>query len=187
MLTALAAFARSYREAQGYLPLLMFLPMIPTLVLMVAPVRTQLWMLAVPFLGQNQLILRVLRGGAIAARGLGGQPRRVVLLVAASCGGSPRGSITASSSPPRPERSAAAGGRLPADAVVLAVIARAAPERAVLRVDQDRVDRAGRAGFELRLVAAPDQFLRDPLRHRRQLSTMRPGCDSCWSNDAFIW
>jgi sodium transport system permease protein len=67
LLTALAAFARSYREAQGYLPLLMFLPMIPTLVLMVAPVRTQLWMLAVPFLGQNQLILRVLRGEQINA------------------------------------------------------------------------------------------------------------------------
>jgi sodium transport system permease protein len=67
LLTALAAFARSYREAQGYLPLLMFLPMIPTLVLMVAPVRTQLWMLAVPFLGQNQLILRVLRSEPISA------------------------------------------------------------------------------------------------------------------------
>jgi sodium transport system permease protein len=66
LLTALAAFARSYREAQGYLPLLMFLPMVPTLLLLVAPVKTQLWMLAVPFLGQNQLILRVLRGESIA-------------------------------------------------------------------------------------------------------------------------
>ena len=66
LLTALAAFARSHREAQGYLPVLIFLPMVPTLFLMVAPVRTQLWMLAVPFLGQNQLILRVLRGEAIA-------------------------------------------------------------------------------------------------------------------------
>lgn len=65
LLTALAAFARSYREAQGYLPMLVFLPMIPTLVLMVAPVKTQLWMLAVPFLGQNQLILRVLRAETI--------------------------------------------------------------------------------------------------------------------------
>ena len=67
VLTALAAFARSYREAQGYLPLLMFLPMVPSLVLMVAPVRTQLWMLAVPFLGQNQMILRVLRSERIGA------------------------------------------------------------------------------------------------------------------------
>ena len=66
VLTGLAAFARSYREAQGYLPLLLFLPMVPTLVLMVAPVRTQPWMLAVPFLGQNQLILKVLRSERIA-------------------------------------------------------------------------------------------------------------------------
>jgi sodium transport system permease protein len=67
VLTALAAYARSHREAQGYLPLLVFLPMIPTLFLMVAPVKTQLWMLAVPFLGQNQLILRILRGESITA------------------------------------------------------------------------------------------------------------------------
>lgn len=67
LLTALAAFAKSHREAQGYLPLLIFLPMIPTLMLMVAPVKTRLWMMAVPFLGQNQLILRILRGEAISA------------------------------------------------------------------------------------------------------------------------
>lgn len=66
LLTALAAFAKSHREAQGYLPLLTFLPMIPTLMLMVSPVKTQLWMLAVPFLGQNQLILKVLRGESIS-------------------------------------------------------------------------------------------------------------------------
>ena len=66
VLTALAAYARSYREAQGYLPLLIFLPMVPTLVLMVAPVRTQAWMLAVPFLGQNQLILKILRSEPVS-------------------------------------------------------------------------------------------------------------------------
>jgi sodium transport system permease protein len=67
LLTALAAFARSHREAQSYLPLLIFMPMLPTLYLMVAPVKTQAWMLAVPFLGQNQLILRILRNEPIAA------------------------------------------------------------------------------------------------------------------------
>jgi sodium transport system permease protein len=41
--------------------------MLPTLYLMVAPVKTQAWMLAVPFLGQNQLILRVLRSEPITA------------------------------------------------------------------------------------------------------------------------
>jgi len=68
VLTALAAFARSHREAQSYLPLLIFVPMLPTLYLMVAPVKTQAWMLAVPFLGQNQLILRVLRSEPVASQ-----------------------------------------------------------------------------------------------------------------------
>jgi sodium transport system permease protein len=45
----------------------MFLPMLPTLYLMVSPVKTQLWMLAVPFLGQNQMILRILRGEQVTA------------------------------------------------------------------------------------------------------------------------
>jgi sodium transport system permease protein len=67
VLTALAAFARSHREAQGYLPLLIFLPMLPTLYLMVSPVTTRTWMLAVPFLGQNQLILRILRGEPVTS------------------------------------------------------------------------------------------------------------------------
>ena len=34
---------------------------------MIVPVRTQLWMLAVPFLGQNQLILKILRSERIDA------------------------------------------------------------------------------------------------------------------------
>ena len=66
LLTALAAFAKSYREAQSYLPMIMFLPMIPTMYLMVSPVKSQIWMMAVPFLAQNQLILKVLRKEAIA-------------------------------------------------------------------------------------------------------------------------
>jgi sodium transport system permease protein len=41
--------------------------MLPTMYLMVAPVKTQLWMLAVPFLGQNQLILRNLRNEPVTA------------------------------------------------------------------------------------------------------------------------
>ena len=65
LLTALAAFAKSYREAQSYLPMIMFLPMIPTMYLMVSPVKSQLWMMAIPFLSQNQLILKILRKEAI--------------------------------------------------------------------------------------------------------------------------
>ena len=67
LLTLLAAFAKSYREAQSYLSLVFLLPMIPTMLLMVNPVKTKLWMLAVPFLGQNQMIMKVLRGEGTTA------------------------------------------------------------------------------------------------------------------------
>jgi sodium transport system permease protein len=67
LLTALSATAKSYKEAQSYMTLLMMLPMVPTIILMVAPVKTQLWMLAVPFLAQNQLITRIVRAESISA------------------------------------------------------------------------------------------------------------------------
>ena len=65
LLTFIAAGTKSVKEAQGYMSVLMLLPMIPTLVLMVSPVRDQLWMLTVPFLAQNQLLLRVIRSEGI--------------------------------------------------------------------------------------------------------------------------
>lgn len=60
--TVIAAFARSYREAQSYLQLLLFVPMIPSLLLMVLPVKIQTWMMAVPLLSQNLLINKLVRG-----------------------------------------------------------------------------------------------------------------------------
>jgi sodium transport system permease protein len=67
LLTALSATAKSYKEAQSYMTLLMLLPMLPTIILMVSPVKTQLWMLAVPFLAQNQMITKVVRAEPIGA------------------------------------------------------------------------------------------------------------------------
>ena len=61
LLTLIAASAKSVKEAQGYMSILMMLPLIPTLVLLVNPVKTQLWQFAVPFLSQNQLIMKLLR------------------------------------------------------------------------------------------------------------------------------
>ena len=61
LLTLIAASAKSVKEAQGYMSLLMMLPLIPTLVLMINPIKTQVWQFAVPFLSQNQLILKLLR------------------------------------------------------------------------------------------------------------------------------
>jgi len=62
LLTLIAAGAKSVKEAQSYMSVLMLLPMIPTIVLLVNPVKNQLWMMTVPFLAQNQMILKLVRG-----------------------------------------------------------------------------------------------------------------------------
>ena len=67
LLTYLAASAKSMKEAQSHMTWLMLLPMVPTFVLMVNPIKTQLWQFAVPFLAQNQLLLKVIRAEPIAA------------------------------------------------------------------------------------------------------------------------
>jgi sodium transport system permease protein len=66
-----AAFAKSYREAQTYLSLLMMVPILPSVMLMVMPIKPQGWMYAVPLLGQHLGILDLLRGNSIAAGHLG--------------------------------------------------------------------------------------------------------------------
>lgn len=81
-----AAFAKSYREAQTYLSLLMLLPILPSIALMVMPIRPQPWMYAVPLLGQHLGILDLVRGEGIGslplALCLGGSA--LVALVAAA-------------------------------------------------------------------------------------------------------
>ena len=68
LLTLLAAAAKSLKEAQSHMTWLMLMPMIPTLVLMVNPVKTQAWQFAVPFLAQNQMLLRVIRSEPVSAQ-----------------------------------------------------------------------------------------------------------------------
>lgn len=65
LLTLLAATAKSMKEAQSHLTWLLLLPMIPSIVLMVNPIKTELWQFAVPFLAQNQLLLKIIRAEAI--------------------------------------------------------------------------------------------------------------------------
>jgi sodium transport system permease protein len=67
LLTLIAASAKSVKEAQSYMGILILLPMVPTLVLLVNPVKNELWMLTVPFLAQNQAIMQVLRGEGLTA------------------------------------------------------------------------------------------------------------------------
>jgi len=68
--TLAAAFARSYREAQTYLSLLMFVPVVPTLLLTLFPMKTQAWMYAVPLMGQQVIITRLLRGEIVPWEGI---------------------------------------------------------------------------------------------------------------------
>ena len=68
LLTYLSATAKSMKEAQSHMTWLMLLPMLPTIALAVNPIKTQLWQFAVPFLAQNQLLLKVIRGEAITTQ-----------------------------------------------------------------------------------------------------------------------
>jgi sodium transport system permease protein len=69
--TLAAAFAKSFREAQTYLSLLMFVPAVPTMMLSLFPVKTETWMYAVPLMGQQITITRLMRGDDVAAFELG--------------------------------------------------------------------------------------------------------------------
>ena len=67
LLTLIATSAKSVKEATSYMSLLMLLPMIPSIMLMVNPVKNQLWMFTVPFLAQNQIIMKIVRHETVAA------------------------------------------------------------------------------------------------------------------------
>ncbi|HBK55634.1 MAG TPA: sodium ABC transporter permease [Xanthomonadales bacterium] len=68
LLTLISASVKSVKEAQSYMSVLMLLPIIPTVALLVSPVKNQLWMFAVPFLAQNQMIMRIARGEGVTAQ-----------------------------------------------------------------------------------------------------------------------
>jgi sodium transport system permease protein len=57
----IAAFAKGFREAQGYASFLIFIPMVPSMWLLYSPVKEQAWMSAVPMLSQAMLINTLIR------------------------------------------------------------------------------------------------------------------------------
>jgi len=69
--TLVAAFAKSYREAQTYLGFLMIVPIIPSALMAVLPVKAAHWMYAVPLLGQQLGISDLLGGKAVAGSDIG--------------------------------------------------------------------------------------------------------------------
>ncbi|MFV0477409.1 MAG: ABC transporter permease [Parahaliea sp.] len=68
LLTLIAAAVKSVKEAQSYFSLLTILPIIPTILLMVNPIKNQLWQFSVPFLAQNQIILKLVRSETITVQ-----------------------------------------------------------------------------------------------------------------------
>jgi sodium transport system permease protein len=65
LLTVVAAFTRSFKEAQTWLSVVLFVPMIPTFVILILPFQTETWMMMVPSLSQGALVSDVIRGEAL--------------------------------------------------------------------------------------------------------------------------
>jgi sodium transport system permease protein len=63
--TLLAAFSKSFREAQTWLSMLMIVPALPSLVMAVNPVKPVAWMYAAPLLSQHVIISQLVRGESV--------------------------------------------------------------------------------------------------------------------------
>ena len=66
-MTIIAAYTRSYREAQTYLSFVLLVPTLPLVFASVVGMRPQLPLMAVPSLSQHFLITSLLRNEAIPA------------------------------------------------------------------------------------------------------------------------
>jgi sodium transport system permease protein len=65
--TLVSAFAKSYREAQTYQSVLMMVPIFPSVLLSVTPMKVADWMFYVPLLGQQVGIMQLLRGEPVTS------------------------------------------------------------------------------------------------------------------------
>ena len=75
-----ATFARSFKEAQTYVSLLVFLPMIPGMVTQVYPLQSAAWMMLVPALSQQLLLVDFMGGEPVSAAGLATSAAATALL-----------------------------------------------------------------------------------------------------------
>lgn len=66
----ISTFARSFKEAQSYIQVLVLIPVIPATFMSLSPLKPQLWMMGVPFLGQNLLVTGIMRGEGLDPTGL---------------------------------------------------------------------------------------------------------------------
>lgn len=61
----LGMFAKSFKDAQSYMGLLVILPVVPSMFTLFNPIATQPWMYAVPMLGQQLLLVDLIGGKSI--------------------------------------------------------------------------------------------------------------------------
>jgi len=66
LLTLLASFAKSYREAQSYMGLVVMVPLIPSIIFMSNPIRPDTWMMSIPLFSQNLLIGEIVRDESVS-------------------------------------------------------------------------------------------------------------------------
>ncbi len=69
--TIIAAFAKTFREAQTYASMVVMIPVIPSMLLAFLPVKEQLWMMAIPILNQNLIINQMVRGEVVGWDAIG--------------------------------------------------------------------------------------------------------------------
>ena len=65
LLSVVASFTKSYKEAQTWLSFIMLLPIIPVLGLVLFPVEPAWWMMLLPSLSQDVLITELIKGEAL--------------------------------------------------------------------------------------------------------------------------
>jgi len=65
LLTSVAAFAKSFREAQTYITLLIIMPAIPSMLMAINPIKPDDWMYGVPLVSHQLLIEQIVRGEAM--------------------------------------------------------------------------------------------------------------------------
>ena len=64
--TLVAAFSKSFREAQTWLGMMMVLPAIPAVVLLLNPVKPSAWMYWTPLVSQHVVLNQIVRGELVA-------------------------------------------------------------------------------------------------------------------------
>lgn len=62
-----ATFARSYKEGQTYLQILLLLPTVPATLLALSPIQSKPWMHAIPVMGQELLLSELMRAEPVSA------------------------------------------------------------------------------------------------------------------------